>query len=144
MSYLTAHRALQTAITAAWLVGAPLVSGGPASPVLLYDNLDAPADTPALPYGILRIANVDSAQYTLGEVGGRLFSRAGVVGVEIRVPAGTGRELVDGLAQVIVDALEGATIDSVRIRHPRLQEIGGDAHLFRVDVVADFEYEILR
>lgn len=78
---------------------------------------------------------------TLGPVGGRLFSRAGVFIVQVMAPVGDGFTLGDTLATVARNAYEGvSTPNSVWFRKVTTKEVGTTGGFYQINVTGVFEY----
>ena len=133
----------------AWDANAPAVNGGQV-PKVEYQNV-SPAQ-PALADGNKAWARVSvrhssGSQRSMGPVGGRIFTRRGVVTVQVFVPAGKqGLVLADRLGKVAADAFEGeeTSAGSVWFRNVTYREVGVDNGWFQVNAVAEFEYDAVK
>lgn len=133
----------------AWDANAPAVNGGTA-PKIEYQNIE-PAKS-ALADGNKAWARVvvkhaSSNQRSLGVPGQRIFTRRGVVTVQIFVPAGKqGLVLADRLGKVVADAFEGeeTSTGNVWFRNVTYREVGVDNGWFQVNAVAEFEYDAVK
>lgn len=80
-------------------------------------------------------------QLTLGGVGSRRFTRAGVVIVQVLTPPGDGFTLADVLATVARNAFEGvSTPNGVWFRKVAVKSIGKTGSFQQTNVTANFEY----
>lgn len=78
---------------------------------------------------------------TLGGVGHRRFSRAGIVMVQVMTPFGDGFTLDDTLATVARNAFEGvSTPNGVWFRRVAVKDIGKTGGYYQTNVTADFEF----
>lgn len=72
----------------------------------------------------------------------KIFSRNGVLTVQIFTPKGKGLTQSDSLVKVVQDAFEGkATVDGVWFRNVRANEIGLDGEWHQTNVLAEFTYD---
>lgn len=94
------------------------------------------------PWARVTIRHEGSDQASLGEVGGRVFTREGTVTVQVFVPSGK-RGLIDAdeLAMVATNAYEGKTHGGVRFYRVGAKTVGHDGPWFQVNAVADFEFD---
>jgi len=92
------------------------------------------------------ITHVEGSQATLGGIGGRLFSREGLVTVQVFTAIGTGLSIGDRVYKVVVDAFEGKVSSSgnVWFRNVRINEIGPEGSWFQTNILADFTYDELK
>ena len=129
-----------THFTTAWDAQTPPV------PTLLYAHLrQAPPDSGN--WARVSVRHAAGEQRTIGAPGGRRFEHAGIVNVEIYVEAGVdGFTTGDALVEVARNAFEGQSTapDAVEFRNVRVSEQGADGRWDRVDVTADFEYDIVK
>lgn len=78
---------------------------------------------------------------TLGGVGHRRFTRAGVFIVQVMTPTGDGFTLGDALATVARNAYEGvSTPNGVWFRKVTTKEVGVSGGYYQVNVTGTFEY----
>lgn len=78
---------------------------------------------------------------TLGGVGGRRFTRAGILIVQVMTPTGDGFTLGDALATVARNAYEGvSTPNGVWFRKVTTKEVGVSGGYYQVNVTGTFEY----
>lgn len=90
----------------------------------------------------LAIRHDGSDQRTLGEEGGRVFTRTGGLTVQIFVPAGQrGLQPASSLATVAQNAFEGKTVGGVRFYRVGAHTVGSDGVWYQVNVRADFEFD---
>lgn len=92
------------------------------------------------------IRHVDARQTSLGEAGGRKFSRDGLVSVQLFVPKSQrGFTLLQKLGKVVVDALEGRHAGGVWVRQAVFREGGqADSHWQQANVAATFTYDVTK
>lgn len=130
-----------TAFAAAWASKTPAVNGGAVPPVK-YDQVassEPPQDTP---WARVTVMHATGTQRSMGTVGSRLFSRTGVVTVQVFVPGGQGLALADRLGKIALDAFEGQhTPGDVWFRDATLREVGPDGPWWQTNVVATFAYD---
>lgn len=70
-----------------------------------------------------------------------LYSRRGLIRVEIRAPQGVGMSTLDEIAQIVLDAYEGqSSPGGVWFRNAQVREMGADGIWTRSDVLIDFTY----
>ncbi len=90
----------------------------------------------------VHILHDNSDQQSMGEEGGRVFTRRGSVIVQTFVPAGQrGLAGASALAMAAASAFEGRTIDGVRFYRVGSRTVGRDGAWFQVNVSADFEFD---
>lgn len=71
----------------------------------------------------------------------RLFTRLGIVTVQLFTVFGQGLTENDRLTKIALDTFQGkATPGGVWFRNVRPNEIGPDGHWFQTNILADFEY----
>ncbi len=74
--------------------------------------------------------------------GKRRYNRRGFVQVSIYTPRDTGLSMSDGIAMIVLNALEGVdTPSGVWFRHVRISEVGVDGAWYQLNVLADFNYD---
>ena len=125
-----ARNEILTLFRTAWLA-----QGSP-PPLYFWDTT---ADPPTDPSWVLVI--VRHADGGNDAIGNTLFSREGLVTVQIMTEFGEGLTLSDALTKVALDAFQGkATPGGVWFRNVRAREVGPDGQWFHVNVLAEFEY----
>lgn len=132
--------------TTAWNAQTPPI------PVVRYDDL--PGDLPPgnAPWARVNVRHTTAPQVTLGGVGGRRFRNYGILTVQVfsvdGAKGGTGGGLTqaDALAKIVIDAFQGKSTkpDGVEFRNVRANEIGSSGSWFQTNVIADFEYDIIK
>lgn len=93
------------------------------------------------------IRHAPSRQSTFGHMGGRRFTRTGLVSVEVFAPTagGVGLSLAEKLGIIARDAFEGrGTASGIWFRNARIQEIGPDKAWCQMNVLAEFVYDEMR
>lgn len=135
----SARDSILTLFHATWDAQAP-----PVPPVVHDDRkADTPADATSWAEVIIR--HFDGRQRTLGQVGNRRFESVGVVVTRVYTKYGDGLATSDLLVQTVIDAFEGKrTTDGVVFRNVRPSEFGQDGTWYRVDVLADMEYDRIK
>ena len=127
----------------AWLADANTMN----VPILYWDVKD---DPPAAPNPYVRVNvqhNSTGGQATLqGEVGSRRYRRFGQAIAAIWAPIGDGLQDADTYATVARDAFEGTVTSpgNVIFRDVNVVEVGPDGGRFRVNVLAEFEYDEIK
>lgn len=136
-SITTARDAILTLFKTAWDAQSP-----PVPAVEYTDNFPTDKDG-SDEWAWIRVQHGPAKQATMGETGGRYFTRWGTVRVQIYTPLGEGRNRADTLAEVAAAAFEGETTASgtVWFRDVRIQEGGADPPWALTNVLADFEYD---
>lgn len=118
------------------------IAANPTYPMLFDDRMGSkpPSETP---WARTTVRHNRGDQETLANaIGTRLFSRDGLITVQIFTPIGAGLQLSDTLAKVIADALEGqATPSGVWFRNVRLREVGPDGSFYQTNVIGEFVYD---
>lgn len=149
LTYEEARDYILDKFKAAWDANAPAVNGG-VVPVVEYQNVQ-PAKS-ALADGNkawtrVTVKHASGEQRSLGAVGNRIFTRHGVVTVQVFVPAGKqGLVLADRLGKVAADAFEGeeTSAGNVWFRNVAYREVGVDNGWFQVNALAEFEYDAVK
>jgi hypothetical protein len=100
----------------------------------------------ATPWLRLQVRHTDGRQATLAnDAGCRRFRRYGLYTIQVFSPLGSSLLDPEELSILVVDALEGVrTPHCVFLRNVRMNEIGSDGHWFQVNVMADFEYDVIK
>ena len=108
-----------------------------------FDNEEfTPPDASAgLSWVHLTVKEADSAQETLGPVGGRRYQRTGVVAAQFYVPANGGTARADALVKVFRDTFEGVTLSGVYFLNCQVVELGIEGASWRVNALASFWFE---
>lgn len=134
---------------AVWIAGTPAVNAGTV-PEVEYQNVD-PGQSPLAKgntaWARVRVRHEAGEQRSLGEPGARVFTRYGVVTVQVFVPNGKqGLVLVDRLGNVALSAFEGeeTSAGNVWFRNTAYREAGVDNGWFQANVTAEFEYDTVK
>lgn len=113
---------------AAWVAQTPALNGG--TPFQdIYDNKEAgPVDPSTKAWCRVSARHTGGGQATLGGIGGRRFERVGILFVQVFVPVGSGRTLLDKLGKIAIDTFEGkhSPSESIWFRECSIQEGGVD------------------
>jgi hypothetical protein len=135
--------------SAAWTAGTPALNSG-VVPEVEYQNVD-PGQSPLArgneAWARVSVRHEAGDQRSLGVTGGRVFTRFGVVIVQIFVPSGKhGLVLVDRLGNVALSAFEGkeTSAGSVWFRNAAYREAGVDNGFFQANVTAEFQYDTVK
>jgi len=136
----------------AWLAGAPAAAGSAAAPLVIWDATEEdPLNGPRSdrPWARISISHNPPAggQRTFGQPGGRRFSRAGLLTVQVFTPMSSDQSITmaENLGIIARDAFEGISSPSgVYFRRVGIQEIGPDDPWFQLNVTATFEYDQLK
>lgn len=120
----------------------------PPVPLLLFDDKQQPGvpDPPA-PYARIVMRHNDRDRVTLAdETGNRRFRSFGIITVQIFSVSGDGLTANDTFVNVAVNAFEGAKtgLDRVTFRNVRSNEIGEDGPWFQTNVIAEFDYDVVK
>lgn len=113
-------------------------------PVLYSDRAqDVPDDGS---WARVTVRHQAGEQATLSDgIGRRRFRHTGTVFVQIFTPFDDGMVESDELATIAKDAFEGeVTPGRVIFRRVRINEIGQDGQWFQTNVLAEFEYDLIR
>ena len=96
------------------------------------------------PWARTTVRHADGGQATLCDSVCR-WNRVGTLFVQIFCPSGEGSSRGYGLAQTVMNALEGAkTAGGVWFRNTRIREIGPDGDWFQINVLTDFNYDEIK
>ena len=138
---------MQVAFNTYWLAQ-PIVT------VLTWDNtpLDVVKYPPTITssdaavsgeaYGLVQIQHADGQIAALGT---RRFRQVGVMSAAFFVQNALGRLRTAGkIADQALAFFQTQNVAGVTFRNPRLQEVGADGRWWQVNVLADFQYDILR
>lgn len=141
-SITEARNEILSHFTTAWNAQTPPV------PLLLYDDKSKPP-TPSnpAPYARITVRHTDRDRVTLSdEVGNRRFRADGIITVQVFSVSGDGLTSNDVFVNVALDAFEGAKTgeDRVTFRNVRDEEIGEDGPWFQTNVVAEFDYDVVK
>lgn len=134
---------------AVWTAGTPAVNLG-AVPEVEYQNVDpelSPLAEGNMAWARVHVQNLAGEQRSLGGVNGRVFTRYGLVSVQIFVPNGKqGLVLADRLGNVALSAFEGeeTSAGNVWFRNATYREAGTDGMWFQAGVTAEFEYDTVK
>lgn len=124
-----------------------LYAGMTGGETILWPNKDLPDGTPHPQEGedawmAFHINHDGGGQHSLGERGGRTFTRKGGFVLQIFVPAGQrGLEEATALATSAINVFEGETIGGVRFYRVGQRTVGRDGSWFQVNVRGDFEFD---
>lgn len=115
-------------------------------PLLFDDSASEEIPKTSTPWARMTIRHESGEQDTLSNpLGNKLFSRRGVLIVQLFTPRGKGLQSADTLAKVFMDAYEGkSTSGGVWFRNARYREIGPDGNWYQTNVTLDFEYTELK
>jgi hypothetical protein len=89
------------------------------------------------------VQHANSAQATLAdESSKKVFTRNGVLTVQIFTVYGIGLTKSDALVKIVQDAFEGkATLNGIWFRNVRASEIGQDGEWHQTNVLVEFIYD---
>jgi len=95
------------------------------------------------PWARVTLQHVTSGQTSLADnTSKKIFTRNGVLTVQVFTPYGTGLTKSDTLTKVVQDAFEGkATLNGVWFRNVRANEIGQDGEWHQTNVLVEFTYD---
>ncbi len=99
------------------------------------------------PWARATVRHATAEQRSMGTTGGRIFTRRGVVTVQIFVPVGKqGLVLADRLGKMAADAFEGeeTSTGDIWFRNVTYREVGVDGNWFQVNALAEFEYDAVK
>jgi Bacteriophage related domain of unknown function len=149
LTYEEARDHILDKFKAAWDANSPAVNGGVA-PAVEYQNVQ-PAKSPLADgnkaWARITVRHATGEQRSLGVPGSRVFTRRGVVTVQVFVPTGKqGLVLADRLGKVAADAFEGeeTSTGNVWFRNVAYREVGVDGGWFQVNALAEFEYDAVK
>jgi hypothetical protein len=134
---------------AVWIAGTPAVNSN-VVPEVEYQNVDPKESSLAdgnKAWARITVRHASGEQRSLGEPGSRVFTRHGVVTVQVFVPSGKqGLGLVDRLGNVALSAFEGeeTSAGNVWFRNAAYREAGVDNAWFQSNVTAEFEYDTVK
>lgn len=97
-------------------------------------------------WGRAMVRHAGGRQASIADVNGvRRWERTGVATIETWSPAAHGRDVADEMIEVMMEALEGASTPSgVWFRNARFNEVGQDGGWYRVNILVDFTYDLIR
>jgi hypothetical protein len=96
-------------------------------------------------YLSFHVLHENSDQRSLGEVGGRVFTREGQFITQIFVPAGKrGLDESSLLVKATLDAFEGITFGGVRFHQVGAKTVGLKDNWFQVNVSGNFEFDEMK
>lgn len=132
-----ARDAIRTAFGAAW------TAAGEDLGIVAWDNLDFdPSGLPA--YVFASFAHASGTIAALG-AGSKTYQRRNAIfSAQIFVRHNTGQARADELAEIILEFVESARIQGIRIRDPGMTEVGRTVQFFQVNVTAVIEYDSIR
>lgn len=149
LTYEEARDYILDKFKAAWDANARTVNGGQ-TPAVEYQNVE-PSKSPLADgnkaWARVTVRHNSGEQRSMGEPGARVFTRRGLVTVQIFVPAGKqGLVLADRLGKVAADAFEGeeTSTGNVWFRNVAYREVGVDNGWFQVNATAEFEYDAVK
>lgn len=132
----------------AWDANTSVINGS--VPAVEYQNV-SPSKNPLADgnkaWARVTVRHATGEQRSMGTAGGRIFTRYGIVTIQIFVPTGKqGLVLADRLGKVAVDAFEGeeTSTGNVWFRNVTYREVGVDGNWFQVNVIAEFEYDVTK
>jgi hypothetical protein len=134
---------------ATWDAECPAVNSG-VVPEIEYQNVDPVNSHLAngnVAWARIRVMHAKGDQRSMGGIGGRVFTRLGIVTVQVFAPAGKqGLVLADQLGNVALSAFEGeeTSAGNVWFRNTAYHEVGVDGAFFQVNVNAEFEYDTVK
>ena len=104
------------------------------------------ANNDPLSWARVSVEHVAGFQSTLaGEDGNKIFTRLGLLTVQIFTPRGGGLSLGDSLYKIVVDAFEGKrTANGAWFKNVRINEIGPSGEWWQTNVIVEFEYDELK
>ena len=137
----TARGEILSHFTTAWNAQTPPV------PTLLYQDKKTPRIPDSGPWARINVQHNDRDRATVGgNANNRRFRAFGIIIVQIFTPYGDGLTNNDSLVNVAVNAFEGTKTgeDRVEFRNVRSQEIGEDGPWFQTNVIAEFDYDLVK
>lgn len=123
---------------------------GNVTPEVEYQNVKQdknPLSSGNKPWARAVVRHATGEQRSMGSPGNRIFTRRGVVTIQIFVPVGKqGLVLADRLGKVAADAFEGeeTSTGNVWFRNTTYREVGVDGNWFQVNALAEFEYDAVK
>lgn len=123
---------------------------GDVTPEVEYQNIKLggnPLSSGNKPWARAVVRHATGEQRSLGAHGNRIFTRRGVVTIQIFVPtAKQGLVLADQLGKVAADAFEGeeTSTGNVWFRNTTYREVGVEGNWFQVNALAEFEYDAVK
>jgi hypothetical protein len=110
-----------------------------------YDRPSAGQDArDAQPWAWLSMTHVTGGQRTFGPAGQKRHANGGFVVLEIYAPGRDGLTLAHRLAKIGQNALKnGRTPNGLTTTQVRLNEIGEDGPWYHINVLADFDYDVV-
>lgn len=145
LSATTARNEIQQMFWAVWNTTTVSTLVGYA-PTVTFPNVPADEPDPEKYWARYSLAHDLGHQATLGQSGGRRFSKGGLVTVQLFAPLSKGGGLgpILALAQIVQGAYEGQHSDSgVWFQDVVIKEIGTSDSWYQVNVQSRFRYEEL-
>lgn len=149
LTYEEARDYILDKFKADWDANTPAVNAGEV-PSVEYQNVKPdknPLSAGNKPWARITVRHATGEQRSMGPPGGRIFTRRGVVTVQVFVPTGKqGLVLADRLGKVAADAFEGeeTSTGNVWFRNTTYREVGVDGNWFQVNALAEFEYDAVK
>lgn len=145
MTPTEAYDAILRPFGKAWREETPALNGGE-EPAVDWPNVireGPPLYDGNEPWARVTVRHTEGEQHSLGQKGGRIFERKGVITVQVFVPAGKrGLELAGLLGTVALNAFEGVkTPEGVVFHRVTYKDVGPDGAWYQVNVTAAFEYD---
>lgn len=120
------------------------------APNVIFDDTSKKVpdgQNPVPTWARVTIRHQTGAQSSLsGGLGQRLFTRRGVVTIQLFTPAGKGLVEHDSIVEQLLNIFQGGTAGTggvVWFRNPRDLEAGQDGPWHQSNVLADFEYDFV-
>ncbi len=132
-----------------WEADTPAVNGGTVVvlgfPGTGFERPTAPQDPrDATPWAFFNWQHVDGGQLTFGPQGQKRHGSSGTATLEIYAPGRDGLTLAHRLAKIGQNALKnGKTLGGLVTLRVRLDEAGDDGPWYHINVLADFEYDVI-
>lgn len=134
-----ARNDIQSVFHTAWSTQAAPV------PLVLYQNKKGIPPVDGSPYVSVNIAHTSGNQTTLASIGSRRFTQRGLITVAVFEKLGEGLTTSDQRVKIITDAFEGVvTPGRVIFTNVRASEIGKLASWYQVNVLIEFEYDLIK
>lgn len=111
-----------------------------ATSVYTFENEDFTNPSPDTAWVRLVVRGRGSKQWTLGQVGNRIFQRDNSIIVQIFTPKNKGTGPSDVIVQAVRDLFEGVTFGYVQCYDANVKYLGFDGLWYSVAVEVDFHY----
>jgi hypothetical protein len=105
---------------------------------------DPDGDDPNIKWARLTVMFINGSQDSLGRPGNRKFVRSGVLFIQCFTPKGTATSSNDVFCKQCADIFEGERIGVLWFKDTRIVTVGPDGSWYQQNVVADFEYELIK